>query len=100
MHRTIGLIAAAVLTASCTAPHPALNPEFEPLADNQFRYEAGADRLFQQADDPDAEARRMERLQEYLDQNHYCLKGYTITERKPVAVDEYITRIFYKGVCT
>ncbi|WP_119305211.1 hypothetical protein [Dongia deserti] len=83
----------------CVAPHPVYTPEFEPLPGNQFRYEAGADWLFQELDDPDAEARRLAKLQEYLNQNHYCLNGYTITERKPVVVDGSMHRIFYKGVC-
>ena len=103
LRKVVAAIAATVavgMGAGCVAPHPVYTPEFEPLPDNRFRFEAGADNLFRQVDDPDAEADRMKTLQRFLDQNHYCLKGYTITERKPVVVDGSFHRIFYQGVCT
>lgn len=100
MVRRVAAAIAALVVAACVPPHPVYTPEFEPLPDNRFRFEAGADSLFRQVDDPSAEADRLKTLQRFLDENHYCLKGYTITERKPVVVDGSFHRIYYQGVCT
>jgi hypothetical protein len=99
MVRGVAAAIGAMVVAACVAPHPVYTPEFEPLPENRFRFQAGADSLFHQADDPDAEAQRLKTLQRYLNENHYCLKGYQITERKPVVVDSDFRRIYYQGVC-
>jgi hypothetical protein len=99
MVRGVAAAIGAIMVAACVAPHPVYTPEFETLPESRFRFEAGADSLFRQVDDPDAEAERMRTLRRFLDENHYCLKGYQITERKPVVVDSDFHRIYYQGVC-
>jgi hypothetical protein len=77
--------------------------KFEPLASDEFRFEAAANSVLWPVDGPKAEAARMEWLETYLSNNHLCPNGYTITERKPVLVDSRplgdAHTIYYRGRC-
>jgi major membrane immunogen (membrane-anchored lipoprotein) len=75
---------------------------FEPMANNEFRYQAFADATYSPTD-PDDEAIRLNWLQQYLNDNDLCANGYEITDRKQVLKSKSafadIYDIIYYGRC-
>jgi hypothetical protein len=97
------ILCAALSLAACSTQERIDTTAFEPQADaNTFRYRAYADASVR-LDVPWAEEYRMDMLKEWLELNHKCPDGFTITSRKPVKKSEGIFAdiydIYYEGRC-
>ena len=91
----------ALLAAGCASDEPPLTT-FKTLSKSEFTFEARAD-MAHPENDPDAEATRMEWLQQALADRQMCRSGYEITGRTLVAAKEEALgqthNIAYHGVC-
>lgn len=99
--RFLAAVAVALAVSACSSVDRRAMTTFVPT-DGGFVYSAATDAIYP-ADSAEAEKTRMVWLQEYLDLNGVCPKGYDIADRKPVLVsrgpiaDFY--RIHYTGRC-
>lgn len=92
----------AVLTAGCAAGAEPPLTRFEALSNDEFTFEARAGVEYPE-DDPDAEATRMNWLEQALADRRMCPNGYEITDKTLVAAEEEALgqthNVAYSGVC-
>jgi len=88
--------------AGCAAIDRPEMSSFEPFADGRFVFRARADSLAYRLDSPDGEAERMRWLSAYLGENSLCAAGFSIEERKVVAISTGLATVhdlYYRGRC-
>lgn len=71
--------------------------QFEPIDDQTFRYQAGADLVYPL--EGEGERYRLEWLEQYLTDNGLCSNGYEITKRTPVVTSPGVHLVYYEGKC-
>jgi len=99
----------AIIIGVCSILHPFSfldrywMSSFETLPDNRFDFSADTTSFTLSESDPGAEAVRMEWLEEFLREYHFCEKGYEIAARTAVLSHQTITgpvhKIYYLGKC-
>lgn len=94
--KNIVLIGAASLISAC-ATETMMASDFEPTPGG-FQFSSTTNR-FTQHDNAEAEARRIERLEQILRQSSICQNGYEIEDRQVVFVAGLVFEIFYDGRC-
>lgn len=90
-----------VMLAACTGDEPPLT-RFEAVSENEFTFEARAGIEYPE-DSAEAEATRMQWLEEALADRRMCPDGYDITGRTLVAAKEEALgqthNVAYHGTC-
>jgi len=100
--------AVASLLSGCASLDRIPMSSFEPFSDNynqiMFKFRAESASLTYPEGSKEAEATRMEWLEEYLKLNNMCKQGYEIIERKTVVKAASFVgiahTIYYTGKCT
>jgi hypothetical protein len=92
----------AILTAGCAAGAEPPLTKFEALSNDEFTFEARAGVEYPE-DDAEAEATRMDWLEQALADRGMCPDGYEITEKTVVAAEAEALgqthNVAYHGVC-
>ena len=97
-------IGLAVMVAGCESSIRQNATDFTPQADGRFLFTSVAGGAEFPLDDPDAEARRMRWLDQYIVDNRFCPSGeYEVVSRTPIfeqsGLFEDMYRIHYEGQC-
>lgn len=96
------VMALAVALAGCSTADKIAMTRFEPLTDQEFKYDVQADWVHP-SDSTAAEQERLAWLSQYLKDNRLCPDGYAITDRRVILVGSDpladLHRIYYSGRC-
>jgi hypothetical protein len=95
-------VAAGLALSACSNYEKIKTTTFEPSGSRDFTFKAIAD-AGSPIDSSEAEKQRLAWLEEYLAQNRFCQKGYSIRERRPVLKSKGligdIYDVYYYGNC-
>jgi len=98
--QVLGLLAIVVAAEGC-APSRMEASGITPLKDGTYQFFANAG-VLQRESDARAERERMEWLQEALDENGFCKRGFDVTDRRTVVhhpLGTTVHSIFYDVRC-
>jgi hypothetical protein len=79
--RGMAMLAATLALAGCGSVGGSTETEFMPQRDGTFRFRAAAD-ANNRLDSPEGEAARLRMLEDWLQLNRRCPRGYTIVDRR------------------